>query len=101
MAEAVERSGLLPPLLAIGLAVVGTTMMIWTFARIIELALGGQGTLPLQLLFFAGAGLDLVALAIAVVGIVRGRRRGLSWVALGFALVPIVLVALVAVAANR
>ena len=43
---------------------------------------------------------DLVALVIAVIGIVRGRRRGLSFIALGFALVPVALVALTAVAAN-
>ncbi|MAT17699.1 MAG: hypothetical protein CMF56_03925 [Leifsonia sp.] len=95
-----ESAPLLPPLLAMLLAVIGTSTMLWTFVEIIDLALGGGGTLGLSILFFLGAGIDLVALVIAVIGIVRGRRRGLSFIALGFALVPVALVALTAVAAN-
>lgn len=98
--EASGRAPLLPPLLAILLAVIGTTIMLWTFVTIIDLALGGGGALALSVLFFVGAAIDLAGLVIAVVGIVRGRRRGLSGVALAFALVPLALVALAAVAAN-
>ncbi|WP_294179219.1 hypothetical protein [uncultured Schumannella sp.] len=95
-----QEAPLLPPLLAILLAVIGTSTMLWTFVEIIDLALGGGGTLGFSILFFVGAGIDLVALVIATVGIVRGRRRGLSIIALGFALVPVALVTLTAIAAN-
>lgn len=91
---------LLPPLVAMLLAVIGTSTMLWTFVEIIDLALGGGGTLGLSILFFVGAAIDVVALVIALVGIVRRRRRGLSLIALGFALVPVALVALTVVAAN-
>lgn len=95
-----ERPSILPPLLAILFAAIGTSLMAWTFGRIVDLALGGGGTLPFQVLFFVGAGLDVAALAIAITALVRGRRRGLAGIALAFALVPVVLVVLLAIAAN-
>lgn len=98
--DAPPRPSLLPPLLAILLAVVGTMTMFATFVTIIDLALSDGVTTGYQALFFVGAAIDLVAIVIALTGIVRGRRRSLSWVALGFGLVPVALVALAAVAAN-
>jgi hypothetical protein len=87
--EKVVHSPLLS-LLAIALAVVGGFLMGWSFLTGIAEALK-----PLSphnsvwiAVFFIGTGLDIVAIILGVVGILRRAHRVLSIVALVLALVP-------------
>jgi hypothetical protein len=88
-AATTKRSRLLP-VLAILLAIVGWALMGWNFFAGIAAALdAGSGHSSLYIaLFFVGAGLDVVAVVLAIIGIVRRAYRGVSVVALVLSLLP-------------
>jgi hypothetical protein len=87
--------------LAILLAIVGGALMGWSFLAGIAAALeAGSGHSSLYIaLFFVGAGLDIVAIVFAIIGIVRRAYRGVSVVALVLSLLPgLVVIVLAALA---
>lgn len=87
--------------LAILLAIVGWALMGWNFFAGIAAALdAGSGHSSLYIaLFFVGAGLDIVAVILAIIGIVRRAYRVVSVVALVLSLLPgLVIVVLAALA---
>jgi len=95
--ERVTHSPLLS-LLAIALAVVGGFLMGWSFLTGIAEAvrpLSQHNSLWIAL-FFVGTGLDIVAIILAIVGILRRAHRALSIVGVVLALVPGLIVLVIA-----
>lgn len=85
-------------LLAILLAVVGGALMGWSFLAGIASALdagSGHGSQYIAV-FFIGAGLDIVAIVFAIIGILRRAHRLLSVVALVLSLLPGLVVTVLA-----
>jgi hypothetical protein len=95
--EKVVHSPLLS-LLAIALAVVGGFLMGWSFLTGIAEALRplSQHDSLWIALFFIGTGLDLVAIILAIVGILRRAHRALSVVGVVLALLPGLVVLVIA-----
>jgi len=95
--EKVVHSPLLS-LLAILLAIVGGFLMGWSFLSGIADALRplAQHNSLWIALFFVGTGLDIVAIVFGIVGILRRAHRTLSVVALVLALVPGLIVLVIA-----
>lgn len=95
--EKVTHSPLMS-LIAIALAIVGGVLMGWSFLSGIAEALR-----PLSAhhsgwiaLFFVGTGIDLVGIVLAIIGILRRAHRALSIVGIVLALVPGLVVLVVA-----
>jgi hypothetical protein len=87
---------------ALGTAVVGTVLAVVGFYSGIIAALDGSGSgagLAL-VLFFVGLALDLAAIVLAIVTIVRDRSRLLPLVAIGVALIPALVIAWLAISAR-
>jgi hypothetical protein len=87
---------------ALGAAVVGTVLAIVGFYSGIIAALDGSGSgagLAL-VLFFVGLALDLAAIIIAIVTLVRGGRRTLALIAIGVAIIPALLIAWLSISAR-
>jgi predicted MFS family arabinose efflux permease len=83
--------------LAIILAVVGGALMGWSFLTGIAEAIRTPHPDSIWIaLFFIGAGLDIVAIVLALVGIIRRAHRVLSIVAVVLALVPGLIVLVIA-----
>jgi predicted MFS family arabinose efflux permease len=83
--------------LAIVLAVVGGVLMGWSFLTGIAEALRTPHPDSIWIaLFFIGAGLDIVAIVLALIGIIRRAHRVLSIAAVVLALVPGLLVLVIA-----
>jgi hypothetical protein len=96
--DAKKKHSPLLSLLAILLAIVGGVLMGWNFLAGIASALdAGDGHSSQYIaLFFIGAGLDIVAIVFAIIGIVRRAHRGLSVVALVLSLLPGLVVTVLA-----
>jgi len=95
--EKVTHSPLMS-LLAIILAIVGGVLMGWSFLTGI-----GEAIRPLSqhnslwiALFFVGTGIDLVGVILAIIGILRRAHRTLSVVGVVLALVPGLVVLVIA-----
>ena len=87
---------------ALGAAIVGTLLAVIGFYASIIAALndGGSGAgLPMVILF-VGLALDLAAILLAVVTLVRNGRRRLPIVAIAVALIPALVIALLAIGAR-
>ena len=83
--------------LAIILAVVGGALMGWSFLTGIGQAVRMPHPDSIWIaLFFIGVGLDIVAIVLALIGIIRRAHRLLSVVAVVLALVPGLIVLVVA-----
>lgn len=78
---------------ALGAAVVGTVLAVVGFYSSIIAALdgGGSGAGLALVLFLVGLALDLVAIVLAIVTIIRDHRRVLPLIAIGVALIPALL----------
>ena len=85
-------------LLSILLGIVGTVLIGWSFLTGISAALDGasDGTSVYVALFFIGVGLVLVAIVFAIVGLVRRAQLTLSIIGLIVALLPALLVLVIA-----
>ena len=81
---------------ALGAAIVGTLLTIGGFYATIIAALndGGSGAGLPMVIFFVGIALDLTAIVLAIVTLVRNGRRRLPVVAIAVALVPALVIAL-------
>ncbi len=95
--EKVTHSPLMS-VLAIILAIVGGVLMGWTFLSGIAEALRplSQHTSLWIALFFVGTGIDLVGIVLAIIGILRRAHRALSIVGIVLALVPGLVVLVIA-----
>ncbi len=94
--EKVRHSPLLS-LLAIVLAIVAGVLMGWSFLTGIDEALHAATRNSLRIaLFFVGAGLDVVAIIFGLVGILRRAHRTLSVLGLVLALLPGLVVLVIA-----
>jgi hypothetical protein len=82
------------PVAALLLAIAGGGAMVWGFLAGIDAALGGAGSgaAPFVVIFFLGAALVLIALVVAIAGLVRRRSVGLSLTALIVSMLPIIAV---------
>ncbi len=83
---------------ALGAAIVGTLLAVGGFYGSIIAALvdSGSGAGITLVLFFVGLALDLAAIVLAIVTLVRNGRRRLPVVAIAVALVPALVIALLA-----
>ena len=83
---------------ALGAAVVGSLLAVIGFYASILAALndGGSGAGLPMVIFFVGLALDLAAILLAVVPLVRNGRRRLPVVAIAVALIPALVIALLA-----
>jgi len=97
-APATKKPSPLLSVLAILLAIVGGALMGWSFLAGIAAALdAGSGHNSLYIaLFFVGAGLDIIAIVFAIIGIVRRAYRGVSVIALVLSLLPGLVVTVLA-----
>lgn len=88
------------PWVALGAAVVGTVLAIVSFYTGIVAALdaSGSGAGLAMVFFFVGLALDLAAIVLAIVTLVRQGRRLLPIVAIAVALVPGLIIAFAVVA---
>jgi hypothetical protein len=86
---------------ALLLAVLGTAAMAWSFVVGIDAALDGSGSGagPYTVVFLIAAAAVVLALILAIVGLVRRRARVLSVITILVALIPIVGVVVLRVAA--
>ena len=87
---------------ALGAAIVGTLLAVIGFYASIIAALndGGSGAGLPMVIFFVGLALDLAAILLAVVTLVRSGRRRLPIVAIAVALIPALVIALLAIGAR-
>lgn len=92
-----QRSGV-----ALGAAIVGTLLTLVGFYASILAALvdSGTGAGITLVVFFVGIALDLAALILAIVTLVRDGRRVLPIVAIAVALIPALVIALLAISAR-
>jgi hypothetical protein len=83
---------------ALGAAVVGTVLTLVGFVLSIAAALdgGGHGADVELVIFFTGIALNLLAIALAVVTLARDGRRTLPIVATAVALIPALVVGMIA-----
>lgn len=81
-------------LAALLFAIAGAGLMVWGFLAGIDAALNGAGSGAgvFVVLFILGAVLVLIALVLAVIGLVKKRSFGLALTALIVSLLPIVAV---------
>lgn len=94
MAEVPTQTGTAgrAPVAALLLAIAGAGLMVWGFLAGIDAALNaaGSGAGPFLVIFFIGAALVLVALFLAVRGLLTRKSVGLSWATLVIALLPVI-----------
>lgn len=78
---------------ALGAAIVGTVLTVGGFVASILSALGGSsaGAGIALVVFFVGIALDLAALVLAIVTLVRAGRRVVPWIAIAVALIPLLV----------
>ena len=87
---------------AVGAAIVGTLLTLGGFVASILAALvdSGTGAGITLVVFFVGVAIDLLAIGLAVVTLVRNGRRVLPVVAIAIALIPALVIALLAISAR-
>lgn len=87
---------------ALGAAVVGTVLAVVGFYSSIIAALDGSGSGAgiALVLFFVGLTLDLAAIVVAIVTIVRDQRRLVGLIAIGVAIIPALLIAWLSISAR-
>ena len=87
---------------ALGAAIVGTLLAVIGFYASIIAALndGGSGAGLPMVIFFVGLALDLAAIVLAVVTLVRNGRRRLPIVAIAVAVIPALVIGWLALSAR-
>lgn len=87
---------------ALGAAIVGTVLAVVGFYASVIAALndGGSGAGLPMVIFFVGLALDLAAIVLAVVTLVRNGRRRLPVVAIAVALIPALVIGWLALSAR-
>ena len=87
---------------ALGAAIVGTVLTIVGFYAAIIAALvdSGSGAGITLVIFFVGVALDLAAIVLAVVTLVRNGRRRVPIIAIAVAVIPAIVIALLALGAR-
>lgn len=87
---------------ALGAAIVGTALAVIGFYASIIAALNasGSGAGLALVLFFVGLALDLAAIVLAIVTLVKNGRRMLPLVAIGIALIPALVIAWLSISAR-
>lgn len=87
---------------ALGAAIVGTVLAVVGFYASVIAALndGGSGAGLPMVIFFVGLALDLAAIVLAIVTIVRDRSRLLPLIAIGVALIPVLVIAWLSISAR-
>jgi hypothetical protein len=88
---------------ALVLAVVGGVVGYFGFVSGIDFALNGSGRGPGSsiIIFFAGAGIMLAAVILAVIALLRGGAKVIATIALVVALLPIAGLIVTALASRR
>jgi hypothetical protein len=101
MTDTLVRPASVPAVIAVLLAVLGALAMGWSFVNGVNAALdsGGSGATPYVVTFLVAAAAVLVAIVLGIVGLVRGRSRVLSVIAIVIGLVPVVGVIVLRIAA--
>ena len=87
---------------ALGAAIVGTVLTVVGFYAAIIAALvdSGSGAGITMVIFFVGVALDLAAIVLAVVTLVRNGRRRVPIIAIAVAVIPAIVIALLALGAR-
>lgn len=87
---------------AVAAAIVGTLLTLGGFVASILAALvdSGTGAGVTLVIFFVGIALDLIAIVLAIVTLVRNGRRVIPVVAIAIALVPLFVIGLMAISAR-
>ena len=87
---------------ALGAAIVGTVLAVVGFYTGIIAALDGSGSGAgvAMVVFFVGLALDVAAVILAIVTLVRNGRRVLPIIAIAVALIPAITIAYLAISAR-
>lgn len=97
-----ERAYSRVALVSLTLAVVGVGLAIWGFVSGIDATLNGAGTIGLSIvIFYVGSGVLLVALVLAIIGLVRSQAKTVPTIALAVCLIPIAAIIVIALANRR
>ncbi len=89
-------------LVSLTLAVVGVGLAIWGFVSGIDAALNGAGAIGTSIvIFFVGSGILVVALVLAIIGLVRSQVKTVPTIALAVCLIPIAAIIVIALANRR
>ena len=89
-------------IVSLTLAVVGVGLAIWGFVSGIDATLNGSGTIGTSIvIFYVGSAVLLVALVLAIIGLVRSESKVVPTVALAVCLIPIAAIIVIALAYRR
>lgn len=76
-------------LVSLVLAIVGVGLAIWGFVSGIDATLSGHGPVTSISIFFVGSAVLIVALVLAIVGLVRSHEKAVPTIALAVSILPI------------
>jgi len=97
-----ERAYSRVALVSLTLAVVGVGLAIWGFVSGIDATLKGAGAIGTSIvIFYVGSAVLVVALVLAIVGLVRSEQKVVPTVALSVCLIPIAAIIVIALAYRR
>jgi hypothetical protein len=97
-----ERTYSRVALVSLTLAVVGVGLAIWGFVAGIDATLNGAGAIGTSIvIFYVGSAVLVVALVLAIVGLVRSEQKVVPTVALAVCLIPIAAIIVIALAYRR
>ena len=97
-----ERAYSRVALVSLTLAVVGVGLGIWGFVSGIDATLNGAGAIGTSIvIFYVGSAVLVVALVLAIVGLVRSEQKAVPTVALAVCLIPIAAIIVIALAYRR
>lgn len=97
-----ERAYSRVALVSLTLAVVGVGLAVWGFVSGIDATLNGAGAIGTSIvIFYVGSGVLLVALVLAIIGLVRSRAKTVPTIALLVCLIPIAVIIVIALADRR
>jgi len=89
-------------LVSLTLAVVGVGLAIWGFVAGIDETLNGAGAIGTSIvIFYVGSSVLLVALVLAIIGLVRSESKTVPTVALAVCLIPLAAIIVIALAYRR
>lgn len=89
-------------LVSLTLAVVGVGLAIWGFVAGIDETLNGAGAIGTSIvIFYVGSAVLLVALVLAIIGLVRSESKTVPTVALAVCLIPLAAIIVIALAYRR
>lgn len=89
-------------LVSLVLAVVGVGLAIWGFVSGIDETLYGNGAIRTSIvIFYVGSSVLVVALVLAIIGLMRSQSKTIPTVALAVTLLPIAAMIVIALAYRR